>query len=726
MNVNDVYHQIDDQNVEIHQNLLNEPEKYISEAQRNADLAERNDYSYGRAEAFLNIGACYLILCNPDAAIPHLEQALDLFRLDSDRRSLHGEMAARNELGRAEFSKGNYESSLNQYFISLTQSEMHQDIDIQAQTLNAIGDIHRMINNTEEALRYFHQAQNVAAFVENPVLKAEITINLGKSALDSNDMESAKEYFQSVLDSNELSDFGIITASAMLGSARVQIHRNKLQDAENKLENALKLFSDIGHDFGKAECFYRIGEIKIIRQDFDKALNFIDEAESIAVKQNLQDLLRRCMKRRAHISRHLGDFKKAYEYFLRFYEFEQIQKNDGLKNRLRKISILYETEHTETEKESYRMRFLEMERSNKEIKIINRIGREITSSLDPEEILHRTYESLGEFLEMTSFGIALLDRKENNLTMKFFIENGKRMQPLILKMDDKTSLSVWCITNEKPVLFSTTAETGKYLKNWRNRFNVEINSAIFLPILHGREILGCLTVQSTFEHSYTEANLNLLGAVASFIAVALDNSKAHTELNMLNKIVTDEKVNLEIAYRRISHMANHDALTDLPNRHLLRELIKNGIKMADRDSTKLAVLYMDLDSFKQVNDTLGHDAGDELLKTVSQRIKNALRTSDTVARIGGDEFIAVIYNIGTVENVRSVAEKIIETVHSDIILKDIKYNVGTSIGASIYPDDEVNMEELIRKADAAMYAAKNSGKNRTVFHSDSPAEISNV
>jgi diguanylate cyclase (GGDEF)-like protein/PAS domain S-box-containing protein len=167
--------------------------------------------------------------------------------------------------------------------------------------------------------------------------------------------------------------------------------------------------------------------------------------------------------------------------------------------------------------------------------------------------------------------------------------------------------------------------------------------------------------------------------------------------------------------RKIKHLAHHDHLTGLPNRSLFLDQLEHAIKLAKRRQQKTAVLFLDLDGFKQINDTLGHDAGDELLKEVAIRLKTVIRESDVAARMGGDEFTFVLNDIGTHENAAAVAEKIIETLSEKFNLKGHESQIGGSIGIAIHPNDAVDHEALLRKADEAMYVAKKSGKNTYRF-----------
>lgn len=172
------------------------------------------------------------------------------------------------------------------------------------------------------------------------------------------------------------------------------------------------------------------------------------------------------------------------------------------------------------------------------------------------------------------------------------------------------------------------------------------------------------------------------------------------------------------AEKKIAHLAHYDYLTDLPNRAMLLDVLNHSIALAKRNKNKAAVLFLDLDGFKGINDTLGHDAGDLLLKGVSARLKKTIRDSDTVARVGGDEFIVVLDSIGTDENAVQVANKIIAVLSKAFDLKGQACHVGASIGISLFPEDSDNPVKLVKRADEAMYLAKQSGKSTYRFYRD--------
>ena len=174
----------------------------------------------------------------------------------------------------------------------------------------------------------------------------------------------------------------------------------------------------------------------------------------------------------------------------------------------------------------------------------------------------------------------------------------------------------------------------------------------------------------------------------------------------------------KLAEQRIAFLAHHDALTGLPNRVLLHDRIGQAIALSHRNATRVAVLFMDLDHFKHINDSLGHHLGDELLQMAAVRIQGCLREVDTVSRLGGDEFVIVIPEIaGGSEgsDLSSVAMKLLESLATNFRLQGHDLHISASIGISIYPNDGENAETLMRNADTAMYHAKESGRSQYQF-----------
>jgi diguanylate cyclase (GGDEF)-like protein len=176
--------------------------------------------------------------------------------------------------------------------------------------------------------------------------------------------------------------------------------------------------------------------------------------------------------------------------------------------------------------------------------------------------------------------------------------------------------------------------------------------------------------------------------------------------------VTDRR----IAEERIHQMAYYDNLTGLPNRSLFNDRLTHAIAHAERGKRMLAVLFMDLDRFKNVNDTLGHLAGDRLLQEFANRLQKNVRKEDTVSRLGGDEFTVLLTHIGQAEDVDGVVKKILADIRAPLTIAGNELYITTSIGVALYPHDGVDAASLLKNADAAMYNAKEQGRNNYQFY----------
>ena len=188
------------------------------------------------------------------------------------------------------------------------------------------------------------------------------------------------------------------------------------------------------------------------------------------------------------------------------------------------------------------------------------------------------------------------------------------------------------------------------------------------------------------------------------------------EITNFVSIFTDISRQKEIE-QELSHLAHHDQLTGLPNRTLFTDRLEHALARAIRKNHKVGLMFIDIDGFKAINDNHGHDVGDALLCSIATKLTELTRESDTVARIGGDEFVIILENLSTIEDIIQIADKTLGSFDKPTMAAGIACNVGCSIGIAIAPDDSVEADELVKKADTAMYLAKSSGKQQYRIHS---------
>jgi diguanylate cyclase (GGDEF)-like protein/PAS domain S-box-containing protein len=231
---------------------------------------------------------------------------------------------------------------------------------------------------------------------------------------------------------------------------------------------------------------------------------------------------------------------------------------------------------------------------------------------------------------------------------------------------------------------------GFYRRLWKTLLDVRV----FRDVMTNRRKNGELYYEEKTITPVRDAN----GAIVRFISVGRD---------VTARIQTQ---------RRLEHLAYRDVLTGLPNRALFVDRLKHAIAGARRRRSVVAVLFIDLDGFKNVNDHLGHEAGDKLLRALAGRLRAAVRDTDTVARLGGDEFAVLLEDVGYLQDVALAAQKLLDLIATPLVLAGQKQTITASVGASLYPHDGADAATLLRNADKAMYRAKGAGKHGMRFY----------
>ncbi|MCJ7547628.1 MAG: PAS domain S-box protein [Deltaproteobacteria bacterium] len=240
--------------------------------------------------------------------------------------------------------------------------------------------------------------------------------------------------------------------------------------------------------------------------------------------------------------------------------------------------------------------------------------------------------------------------------------------------------------------------------------------------MNNREYMDKKTAQKVYKIFNTVLRTGKNTTISNWQIIRKDGSKRDVESSVslmrdasgnprgfrgvIRDITARKQAEEELQYR-----ATHDLLTDLPNRLLFSDRLSIALTQAQRNQKKLAVMLLDLDYFKDVNDTMGHSAGDRLLRVVGNRLTELLRSGDTVARVGGDEFLLLLSEIGGIEDANTIAQKILEAFRRPFILDDHEIMITTSVGVAIFPDDGDNADILVKYADGAMYRAKDKGRD---------------
>ncbi len=299
------------------------------------------------------------------------------------------------------------------------------------------------------------------------------------------------------------------------------------------------------------------------------------------------------------------------------------------------------------------------------------------------------HEIIGGLLPALNFFVALYDRKKDELTFPYYVDQFDHA-PAPRKLDSSPTLSAIVIRTGQALL--VTPESRGPLEHVDRIVGSDSIDWLGVPLISQKGVIGALVVQSySGDVRYTEKDKVLLQFVSTQVAAAIERKQIETLLQ---------------------HMARHDVLTGLPNRQLFDDRLQTALSIARRNNGQLALLYIDLDKFKQVNDSFGHLVGDLLLQEVAHRITGCLRESDTVGRMGGDEFLVLLNDLPSPGDAQIVAEKIRVALNRPFGLAGHALQIASSIGIAIYPEHGEEKEHLMKHADEAMYGAKKAGGNR--------------
>ena len=319
------------------------------------------------------------------------------------------------------------------------------------------------------------------------------------------------------------------------------------------------------------------------------------------------------------------------------------------------------------------------------------------AAADLDELFRRVHGIIDGLLPARNCFIALHDEAAGMLSFPYFVDQfDARPEPRRL---DSGTLSGEVVRSGRPLLFRSddvehACENVRRLIAARPPGQTPL-AWLGVPLVAPRGVIGALVVQSyDGEVTYSEDDLQLLQFVSNQVAAAIERKQIQAQLN---------------------HMALYDHLTDLPNRTLLRDRLASALALARREVGRVAMLFLDLDRFKDINDQRGHSAGDQLLRQVAGRLLACVRESDTVARLSGDDFAVLLPRIEQPDDAIAVAEKLRRAMHQPFAMAGGPARISASIGIALYPDHGEGEDALLKLADDAMYAAKRRGGNRLLM-----------
>ena len=696
------------------------PRAALEAAEKALREADRGNYVEGRAAGLLNCGWALIYTADYEGALKQLHESRDIYESLGD---VDGKLKVLNALGVIAHRIGDSEKALERYRETLEISRATGNRERLLAALNNLGELSASLHHDSEAQAFYEEAHEVAEEVDVPGTTAIVKVNLGGVLRVLGKVDRAQSLVEDGIALARGSGDSIAEAEGLTILGTIFADAGAYDEAENCHTEALALAEATGHPRGIITVLNNLGTLWISKRRLVEARETLHRASELSEKIGTPLASLPAYMQLAEIYEETGELEDALAIRKRLYELQRRVSSERALKRMAAMRTEHELERSRSEAEIFRLRNVELrdktdqlEVANSQMELISEIAREITASLDLDELTELLYERVNGLMDASVFGIALYDELERTLDFALFIEESQHVTPFVRSVDNTDSFGAWTVRNRKEIVIGDAGREYKaFVKRRTPLTSKNTKSLVYLPLTIENRVVGVLTVQSHQKRAYSEEQVELLRALAAFIAIALDNSRKHATIQHLNEAILGEKTELERAYDRIAHMANHDNLTQLPNRRLLNELLNDHIPLARRQRRKFGVLYLDLDDFKPVNDTFGHAIGDTVLVRVAERLCATVRSSDTVARIGGDEFVIIVRDIEDRGGLETIAHKVLDSLALPISVGDQICTLGASVGASMFPRDGESCDDLLSAADGAMYRVKQDGKRSVRF-----------
>ncbi|MBD2114289.1 MULTISPECIES: EAL domain-containing protein [Cyanophyceae] len=346
-----------------------------------------------------------------------------------------------------------------------------------------------------------------------------------------------------------------------------------------------------------------------------------------------------------------------------------------------------------------------------------------------EEIMQTTGAKLGAYLQLSDCSFVVLDHiaQEATITYDWHLENGIPLTGVYRLCDFLTPDFLRDTRDGKPFVVCDTETDPR--TNAANYASLNIHAFCTVSFHQDGQLRSLLAIYDVKPRQWRADEIELVGELTNQIFPRLERARADAALQRYNETLearvaertaelSQSLTALQQSEERLHHLAHHDPLTGLPNRLWLNLHLEQSIQQATRQQTKLAVLFVDLDRFKHINDSLGHRAGDGLLQQLGDRLRQGLRTNDCIARISGDEFVVVLEDVKDVAHIGTAISRLMTVFEAPFKLEGQTVHMTSSIGISLFPDDSSEAATLLRYADTAMYEAKEEGRNTYRFYAE--------
>lgn len=658
------------------------------------NFADKIGYATAQVEARICLAWAYIYLANYRRSLATLESAENLLKGHGPHPNLASRI--RSARGASYYGLSELSRASDEYRWSLDIAIEHALFQRQIAALNNLGEVEVELRRFDSARGYFTNAAQLLTEHPNPENEIVVLTNLGTLALRDGQLANAQGALQRALDLARASDDRMSEAEILSRLGGLESRFGNTQRAEALHAMSLQLASQNQSPTLRCRVVMLLSDFYRSLGQRERALELYSQALQIAENVGARHYAARLYRRIAEVHEEEGRAQEALTAYKYHMELRSDLMNDATELYLQERMRAHESD---------RLRI-----ANERLETASEIAREITSNLDIDDILDAMYRRVERIMQADVLEIALADHDRAILDVRLVFGGGTGRRRYEIGFDDDSTPATTVVADLQPLIIDDYDEYNQaYVQSTRRSSDPpRVGSAVYLPLLVRERLVGVFAVQSTASRAFSPLDVRLLTTLAAFVAVAVDNAMVLTEVTELSHEVQEEKNELQRAYERITMVANRDDLTGLANRRMFYELLDLHRSYAKEHESRMALIFLDLDRFKPINDNYGHEAGDLVLVEVGRRLKSATRAEDVVARIGGDEFVVIVPNIPDVAAAKRIADKMRGKLDDPIKLADESVSVGASIGIACYPDDGETSDDLLRIADSAMYAEKGS------------------
>lgn len=684
---------VDEEYIKIICNKINQLEHKISGPiyEKLIAYVKEKNLTYAYPWIIHNYGWIQHGLGNFNKAIEIHREAYNIFKKDNN---YEGILATINAL------VGNY--SFIQYFDKAIEYGI-KGIDLAEkignyQVLNSIKNnmsiTYLEIGEFEKAKSLLEQIANLPD-IDVKYNKIVNMINLAECERELNNYDVSLRYLESALELSKCFNVNLIPG-VLEEMGRTYCAKGLYNIADEKFSESVRISRNTGHKLCLNEALIYWAEVDLKQERYNDAIDKLKEVEGNIESVNS---IRNKNKIYSNISlayKGLGDYKNAYFYL---EKVNNIQREMFKKTSLESIKNL-DKKRLEYEEKVYKFLYNQTE-------ALYSVGQRITANLNRESIYKVIAEEMKNLIECDILQISLINVENKTLEYKLCMNLDKDIDMAPIKLDDDNRFGVYAIKHKQEVWINDLKKDYyKYFSNFESfieKLAKEQSSTtesfsqsmIFVPININEKVIGVMSVQSYEKNAFTLKDVTTLKILSTYVGIALENSKL---------------------YKELKYIANYDVLTKIFNRREVLRKSEEIYNKAKKDSDRYYVMMIDVDNFKSINDTYGHQIGDKVLSAVAKTIKESIREDDIIGRYGGEEFIVIVK--GDSNNYLKIAERIRRNVEKIVINIDENefIKVTSSIGITKMEASDKTLQQIISDSDKALYEAKNTGKNKVVAY----------